>query len=202
MQNGHLTYEELERYTIQDDFSEEYLCFCEPVTAHLDECKICRKRMDTMLLISELIEGEKMPAALRMVKTEEELRRIIISLRMEMHAKEQRMLEVAKRMRLGMLMNISASKADFFRAKTVSRGKEEIQQSSVTLRYEKGRASVIVSCQEKTDATVIMVNNEDNNEPLIAKAEWNEEQQAAVAEFDIEQLADKYEIFVDIPKLM
>lgn len=44
MEQGHLTYEELERYAKDNDFSEEYLMFCEPIMTHLDTCTLCRDR--------------------------------------------------------------------------------------------------------------------------------------------------------------
>ena len=98
MEKGHLTYEELERYVDDTDFSEEYMRFCEPVMAHLDTCAVCRDRLDKLVLLSTLTEDVHMASALKLVQQEEQIRRKSVALRLGMMEKEQRMAEVVRRL--------------------------------------------------------------------------------------------------------
>ena len=201
MENGHLTYEEIERYTMEADLSEEYLCFSEPLTAHLDACALCRGRLDKMLLLTELWEEENISATINLVRKEEKLRRKVLALRLEIMAEEQRMLEVARRLQLGLLMNLSVTKADFGKNRNVYRCGGKTEQKPVTVYYENGQAFVSVISDETADVTVIMVPSDKKDAaPLVAKAKWHEERKVAIAEFAVEKLEENYEIYVDILK--
>lgn len=198
MEKGHLTYEELERYVDDTDFSEEYMRFCEPVMAHLDTCAVCRDRLDKLVLLSTLTEDVHMASALKLVQQEEQIRRKIVALRLGMMAKEQRMAEVARRLEQGLLLAVSVAKADFLRVQAASRSSEDAEQKPVTVHYEGGKASVAVRCEQQADVTVILVPiKERDAEIMVAKAEWDQEKGLAIAVFEIAQLEDCYEIYVD-----
>ena len=94
MEKRHLTYEELERYIEDTDFSEEYMMFCEPVMEHLDRCALCRERLDKLMLLSTLTEDAYMASALNLVQQETKIRRTIAALRLQVMNEEQRMEEV------------------------------------------------------------------------------------------------------------
>lgn len=81
MENGHLTFEELERYADDTDFSEDYMMFCEPLTGHLDTCSLCRDRLDKLVLLSELTADANIWAALNLVRQEEQIRHKIAQLK-------------------------------------------------------------------------------------------------------------------------
>ena len=199
MEKGHLTYEELERYASDTDFSEEYMVFCEPLMEHLDTCPLCRDRLDKLVLISTLMEDTYLAYGLNLVKKEEQIRRKIVALRLSMIAKEQRMAELAKRLEQGLLLSISVAKADFIKAQAVSRSSDSTEQKQVMVHYEEGKACVMVQCHKQTDVTVILVPaKKKETEIMVNKATWNEEKGMAVAVFEIDRLEDDYEIYVDM----
>ena len=198
MEKGHLTYEELERYIEDTDFSEEYMMFCEPLMAHLDTCALCRDRLDKLVLLSTLTEDSYMASALNLVQQETRIRRKIVALRLGMMAEEQRMAEVAARLEQGLLLAVSVAKADFLKVQGALRSGDGTEQKPVTVHYEEGKASVAVRCEKQADVTVILVPTEEKDaEIMVAKAEWNEEEGLAVAVFELAQLEDGYEIYVD-----
>ena len=94
MDKRHLTYEELERYIEDTDFSEEYMLFCEPLMVHLEMCALCRERLDKLLLLSTLTKEAYMASALNLVQHETKIHRKIAALRLQMMDEEQRMEEV------------------------------------------------------------------------------------------------------------
>lgn len=91
MEKGHLTYKELEQYIEDTDFSESYMRFCEPITAHLDTCASCRDKLDKLFLLSTLTEDACMGSALNLVRQEEQICRKIAALRGSGTAEGQRM---------------------------------------------------------------------------------------------------------------
>lgn len=198
MEKGHLTYEELERYAEDTDFSEEYMMFCEPLTAHLDTCALCRDRLDKLVLLSTLTEDANMGAALNLVRQEAQIRSKIVALRLRMMAEEQRMAEVARRLEQGLLRVVSVAKADFVKVQAASRSGDSTEQKPVTVHYEEGKASVTVRCRKQADVTVILVPvKEKDAEIMVSKAVWCEEKGVAEATFEIAQLEERYEIYVD-----
>lgn len=203
MEKGHLTYEELERYAEDTDFSEEYMMFCEPLMAHMDTCAACRERLDKLVLISALTEDAYMASALKLVRQEAEIRRKIVALRLGMMAKEQYMArvsmgELASRLEQGLLLAISVAKADLLKVQAVSRSNDRTEQKPVTVRYEEGHVVVTVQCERTAEVTVILVpTKEKNAEIMVAEAKWDEEKGFAIAMFELAQLESGYEIYVD-----
>ena len=88
MEKGHLTYEELERYVEDTDFSEEYMMFCETLMTHLDTCVLCRDRLDKLQLLSTLTEDAYMVSSLNLVRREAQIRRKIVALRLQLMAED------------------------------------------------------------------------------------------------------------------
>ena len=199
MEKGHLTYEELERYIDDTDLSEEYLCFSEPLTAHLDACELCSKRLEKMLCLSQLLEEEQFLPAMKLVKKEEQIRRSILALRLEMMAEEQRILEVAMRLKMGFLLKVSVARTDFVKNQSVYRCGGVTEQKPVTVHYENGKACVSVECDKAAEVTVVLTPvKEKAAEIMVAGAKWDERNHLSIAEFAIEDLEDNYEIYVDI----
>ena len=97
MGKGHLTYEELERYVKDKDFSEDYMIFCEPLMAHLDGCALCRDRLDKLMFLSALTEDSNMASALELVRQEEQIHRKITALRLGRMAEKQSLVENLRR---------------------------------------------------------------------------------------------------------
>ena len=52
----HLSVEEIKKYINKNDLTEEYLLWLEKATQHLDDCAICRKRVQEAILIEEMCE--------------------------------------------------------------------------------------------------------------------------------------------------
>ena len=198
MRDEHLTYEELERYMDDTDLSQEYLLWSEPATEHLDACAVCRERLDKLFLLSELTGDENIVSSVRMVSREEQLRMRVVALRLEIMAENQRMLEVAQRLQMGALFAMSASKADLLRRQSVARGDEVNEGKQVTVCYKSGRVCVSVALSEEKDVMVVLASGDTKEAPIMQKAVWHEERKVAVAEFEVEQLDEKYEIYVDI----
>lgn len=198
MQREHLTYEELERYIDDNDLSEEYLCWSEPITEHLDDCAFCRQQLDNLFLLSELMDEKNMPDAMRLVGKEEEIRRKQVALRLEIMAEEERMKEVAKRLQMGMLIALSASKTELLRGRSVARG-EENEQYPASASYEEGILYITIELEKEADVAVVLVcHDEKDAKPEMKKAVWQEERKVAVAEFEVGELGENYEAFVDI----
>lgn len=198
MEKGHLTYEELERYAEDNDFSEDYMIFCEPLMAHLDTCAFCRDRLDKFVLLSTLTEEKSMASSLNLVRQETQIRRKMVALRLKMMAEEQRMTEVAKRLEMGLLLAVSVARADFLKVQAVSRSNESAGNKPVTVHYEKGKAIVEVQCGKQAEVTVILVPVKEKDAGImVAEAKWCEEKELSIAEFEIEQLEEYYEIYVD-----
>ncbi|MBQ7955324.1 MAG: hypothetical protein IJ282_06195 [Lachnospiraceae bacterium] len=198
MEKGHLTYEELERYAEDTDFSEEYMMFCEPLMAHLDTCELCRERLDKMLLLSTMTKEADMALALNLVRQETQIRRKIVALRLGMMAKDRRMAEIAGRLEQGLLKQISVAKADFIKVQAAVRSSDSEEQKPVTVHYEEGKASVTVRCKKQADVTVILVPvKEKDAKIMVATAKWDEKKGLAQATFEIAQLEECYEIYVD-----
>ena len=198
MEMGHLTYEELERYVEDKDFSEDYMRFCEPLMAHLDICAFCRDRLDKLVLLSTLTEDAAMASSLNLVRQEAQIRCKIIALRLGMMAEEQRIKEVALRLEQGLLLAVSVAKADFLKVQAASRSSESTEKKPVTVQYEKGKATVAVQCEKQADVTVILVPaKEKNAEIMVAEAKWQEEKGLAIAVFEIAQLEEYYDIYID-----
>lgn len=198
MRDEHLTYEELERYMDDADLSQEYLLWSEPVTEHLDMCAVCRERLDKLFLLSELCRDENIESSMRLVSREMQIRARAVALHLEIMAENQRMLEVARRLQMGVLLAVSASKADFLKKQSVVRGDEVSEEKQVTVSYESGRVCVSVALSEEKDVTVVLASVDSKEVPRMQCAVWQEEKKTAVAEFEVEQLEEKYEIYVDI----
>ena len=198
MQREHLTYEELERYLDDNDLSEEYLCWSEPITEHLDTCAVCRERLDKMLFLSQLLDENNMADVMHLVKKENEIRRRQVALRLELMAEEQRMMEVAKRLQMGMLMALSASKTELVRGRSVARGGED-EKRPANAYYEDGILYITVKLEKEADVAVVLVCHDTKDaQPEMKKAKWDAERKEAVAAFEIAELGEKYEAFVDI----
>lgn len=198
MQREHLTYEELERYTDESDLSEEYLCWSEPITEHLDHCAICRGRLDKMFFLSQLLDENNFSEAMQLAGKEEEIRRRQVALCLEIMAEEERMKEVAKRLQTGLLMALSASKTEILRGRSVVRG-EESEKRPVSVSYEDGILYIIVELEKEADVVVVLVcHDKKDAKPEMKKAVWQEESKVAVAEFEVGELGENYEAFVDI----
>ena len=198
MHNEHLTYEELERYMDDTDFSQEYLCWSEPVTEHLDACAVCRECLDKLFLFSELSKDENIETSVRLVSREEKIRMRAVALRLEIMAESRRMLEVAQRLQIGAMLAVSASKADLLRKQSISRGADRKEEKQVTVSYENGHVSVSVALSEEKDVTVVLTSGDGKKAPVMQEAVWQETEKVAVAEFKVDMLNDNYEIYVDI----
>ena len=198
MWDKHLTYEELERYIDDTDFSQEYLLWSEPMTEHLDMCVACRERLDKLFLLSELTRDENIVPSVRLISRETQLRARMVALRLEIMAENQRMLEVAGRLQMGALLAVKVSKEDFLRKQSVSRGTEGCGLETVSVQYEKGKACVSVSLPEEKKVTVILSSTDVKSVPCVKEATWYETKKIAVAEFDVERLESAYEIYVDM----
>lgn len=198
MQEAHLSYEELEKYMDESDLSESYLYWSEQVTEHLDICEHCRKRLDKMFMISELWKEENIEASVRLVGKEEDIKRKIIALRLEVMAEKQWMLEVARQLKLGALLTMSTTKAEILRGRSVARG-EACLKRTVHISYHDGVLGVIVELSKPADVAVVLAQPDKMEaKPWIKMAEWQEECQYAVAEFEVGELAENYEIYVDV----
>lgn len=198
MRDEHLTYEELERYIDDSDLSQEYLLWSEPVTEHLDVCPACRERLDKLFLISELSRDENIVSSMRLVSREKQIRVRAVALRLEIMAENQRMLEVARRLQMGAVLAMSVGKAELLKKQSVARGTDMAYGRSVTVHHEKGHLYVSVVLSEEKDVTVVLVPAAGKEAPKMQSAIWQEEQKVAIAEFKVNNLEEKYEIYVDI----
>ena len=198
MRDEHLTYEELERYMDDTDLSQEYLLWSEAVTEHLDTCAVCRERLDKLFLLSELSRDENIELSMRLVSREAQVRARAVALRLEIMAENRRMLEVAQRLQMGALLAMSVAKTDFLKKQSVVRGDEVNEEKQVTVCYENGNVYVSVALSEEKDVTVVLASVDGKEAPVMQCAVWQEEKNVAVAEFKVEQLEEKYEIYVDI----
>jgi len=198
MRDEHLTYEELERYIDDTELSQEYLLWSETMTEHLDMCAVCRKRLDKLFLLSELSREENIERSIRLVGREAQMRTRVVALRLEIMAENQRMLEVAQRLQAGAVLAMSVSKEDVLKKQSVARGNEIGEEKQITVCYKDGAVCVSVALSEGKDVTVVLASVDGKEAPIMQKAVWQEEQKAAVAEFKVEQLEEKYEIYIDI----
>lgn len=198
MQEAHLSYEELEKYMDESDLSEAYLCWSEQVTEHLDVCEHCRKRLDKLFLLSELWKEDNIAASVRLVGREETIKRKIIALRLELMAENRRMLEVARQLRLGALLTMYTTKAEILRGRSVARG-EESAERTVQVSYNDGVLSVMVGLSKPADVVVVLTQPDKTDAPpWVEMARWQEEEQLAIAEFEVGELAENYEIYVEV----
>lgn len=198
MQREHLTYEELEQYMDDSDLSEAYLCWSEPITEHLDTCAVCRERLDKMFLLSQLLDEKNVADAMHLVRREEEIRRKQVALRLELMAEEKRMLEVAKCLQMGMLMALSTSKTELVRGRSVARGEED-EKRPANAYYEDGALYITVKLEKEADVAVVLIcHDTEDAQPEMKKAIWDEERKEAVAVFEVAELGENYEAFVDI----
>lgn len=198
MRDEHLTYEELERYIDDTDLSREYLLWSEPVTEHLDVCAACRDRLDKLFLLSELTGDENIVPSIRLVSRESQVRTQAVALHLEIMAENQRMLEVARRLKIGAFLAMSASKTDLLRKQSVVRSDEINEKKQITVCYESGHIRVSVALPEEKDVTVVLVPKDGKEAPGMQCAVWHEEQKVAVAEFEVDKLKDDYEIYISV----
>ena len=77
----HLTLEEIKKYINKSDLSEECLLWLETVTEHLDDCAICRKRVQEAILIEEMCEENNIADVLKFAAQEEDIRKSITELK-------------------------------------------------------------------------------------------------------------------------
>ena len=108
------------------------------------------------------------------------------------------MLEVARRLQMGALFSMSVAKADLLRNQSVFRGTNMTEKKSVTVHYENGHLYVSAALSEEKDVTVVLVSLDGQEILGIQSAVWKEDDKTAVAEFEVEQLKEKYEIYVDV----
>jgi len=197
----HLSFEDMERYLAEDDSTEEYLCWLEPVMEHLAVCGECAVKVSRLMLFSEILDEEAF--AFSLVGKEQEVRRKYVAAKLELMA----MSHLARRLRQGEVLQYMLQAEQLKRAKTVMRGDKEGKDSAakrdMVTSYVDGKLIVEVQCEEQSDVTVILSFTETEKEPVIAKALWLPEKKMAVAEFVItevgdEQTANLYEIYVNI----
>ena len=77
----HLTVEEIKKYINKNDLTEEYLLWLEKATQHLDDCAICRKRVQEAILIEEMCEENNIADVLKFAAQEEDIRKSITELK-------------------------------------------------------------------------------------------------------------------------
>lgn len=77
----HLSVEEIKKYINKNDLTEEYLLWLEKATQHLDDCAICRKRVQEAILIEEMCEENNIADVLKFAAQEEDIRKSITELK-------------------------------------------------------------------------------------------------------------------------
>ena len=73
--------EEIKKYINKNDLTEEYLLWLEKATQHLDDCAICRKRVQEAILIEEMCEENNIADVLKFAAQEEDIRKSITELK-------------------------------------------------------------------------------------------------------------------------
>lgn len=77
----HLSVEEIKKHINKNDLTEEYLLWLEKATQHLDDCAICRKRVQEAILIEEMCEENNIADVLKFAAQEEDIRKSITELK-------------------------------------------------------------------------------------------------------------------------
>jgi len=208
----HLNYEEMERYLNEEDLSEEYLLWLEPVMEHLDSCDSCREKINQLMWISEMCNEKITENCLGLLREEEKVRQEIVAYQLEKAIQDARMKEVIERLKMGLLPMIMLQKADFLKYKSVMRGENESSVNAITtklgtvvsdagirVRYARPKMYVSVPCGPEETVTVIVALQEEMGvTSFMAVATKLEAEGVAIAEFEVEELGEKYEIYVDV----
>ena len=202
MYKQHLSYEELNWYLEASSDTETNMKKMEDMMEHMMECEICQKRLQNMLMISSVCEPQNLGDSLFMLSQEEEIRRELVALRLMMEVKEERMRQVALRLREGILLQRMILKEDLVSRNMVMRGEEQKSMSlneQIEATQEGGILKVVVACEENRQVTAILMGQREGQEYLMtAEGNWMPEKKVSVAEFKIGELQESYEIYVDI----
>ena len=198
----HLTYDELEWYLVTSNDLEIDMGWLEDAMEHMITCDYCQQRLQRLLLISSVYDSENRGEAFSVLAHEEEIRREILALRLEISARDQRMQQLAMRLRAGLLRQRMVSGEDLLPKTVVMRGEEDALQVSnegIIVTREVGIIKVTVACEEEKRVAVILAGQDDSQSvPMVAEAKWLREESIAVAEFEIGEVQESYGVYVDI----
>ena len=84
MRENHLTAEEIIKYMDTSDLSEEYLLWMEEVSGHFLSCNECQRRLRKALIVESICEDGGLKAGLRLLEKEEKIRADIWDRKWEM----------------------------------------------------------------------------------------------------------------------
>ena len=74
-----------------------------------------------------------------------------------------------------------------------------VGDGDIRVRYEDPKMYVTIPCSPEQTVTVILALQEEQGvKSLLSTATWSEADDVAIAEFEVVDLGEKYEIYVDI----
>lgn len=194
----HLTWEEIEKYRNVSDLSEEYLLWMEAVSAHLDVCEICQKRIQKAIVIEEALEEDNFKQMLKLAEREEEIRRNIVICKLHQMSQDdhektklQQMIQKLQRQTVQTyILQVVQTRAG------VSRGEEILSKKEKGLEISYLDHCLQVQVKANPAKSCSVVFNREEKAPQIAEAVWKKEKNCFVAEFEIEDTLSEFEIYI------
>ena len=186
----HLNFEDIERYIGEEEMSEEYLCWLEPVLSHLENCDICSKMIDKLMFYEDLCE--KMDRVVALVGKEDQIRREYVtdymllmkeeelSYRLKNGAFKRYQVEV-RNGALWKILSLDSNdmKKQIWKNTGVPYGKPDI------VAFENGKLIVRVECEQGQTVSVIFVRMDKMEKPVCRKIAASTECQKVVAELSL-----------------
>lgn len=206
----HFTIEDIEKYMDTSDFSEEYLLWMEEVTEHLDKCEKCQKMIDKAIAIESVCREENLSSLLKLAEQEEEIRRsIVICKLVQMYQQDatrnavnESMADVIRQMQMNEIRSYVLQVAHIPRYAGVSRGEDEggyskKTEDGVEITIKDGVLQVKKSDSDKQRKFTAVLDCHEGN-PMVCEALWNEESQQWIAQFNLDDVLEQYEVYIII----
>lgn len=209
MQNGrymstHLTLEEIEKYLDTSDMSEEYLLWMEQISTHVENCEICWKRIDKVMISGTLMEEDNFGKILKLAQQEEEIRRNILICKLYQMSQDNNTKEEVKQSLMQVMekMHKQAIQAYIFqiaamqRRAGVARGEEVFFQKEDGLEIFYDKKCLHVYYKDEPTKKFTAVLNCEGRKPKVSHALWVEEKECFAAQFELEDPQTKFEIYL------
>lgn len=183
----HLRYDEIERYLSEEELTDAYLSWLEPVLSHLEICDACRKLVDRKLFYEEVCENKVEIAPL--LSKESIIRREYVAEDLSIMGKEK----LAKHLRSGnaKTYQVELRNGQLWTIWFCDNNNEKItlweegycmQSDAVEILFEEGKLFIEVACEPNQDVSAVFMGMDRVEKPVYTEGVWYPGKQKAVIE--------------------
>lgn len=180
----HLSFDDMKRYISEEELTEEYLCWMEPVLLHLENCDSCRKLVDRLMFMEDVCEATD--TVITLATKETAIRREYVASHLELMGK----VELASRFREGKLKSYFVEMKNGMLQKIQPINEAFSKKNwGETIRFEDGKLVITIMCGPTRNVSVIYVRTDEVKKPIQKQGIWSLKKQAVVVEIPLPKQA-------------